>query len=183
MVRTTLRPRRPERRAHHERTLDERSLRLALHQPRRHVARPNRDVQRRRGCLADGNTNAAHGRSGVRVGGVSQTRGGRQRRSAPTTILAQRRRDRLGNHRQRLQRGGHVLGERHAIGVLQAPSVVTVYDDGYGISVPNQFQMVKENIYAILQGFQRDARPIPSTGRRNCPWPRASNLGNNSQPK
>jgi pyruvate/2-oxoglutarate/acetoin dehydrogenase E1 component len=31
-----------------------------------------------------------------------------------------------------------------------------VYDDGYGISVPNQFQMVKENIFAILQGFQRD---------------------------
>src|SRR5512140_1758218 len=44
----------------------------------------------------------------------------------------------------------------NAIGVLQAPAVVTVYDDGYGISVPNQFQMVKENIYTILQGFQRD---------------------------
>ena len=44
----------------------------------------------------------------------------------------------------------------NAIGVLQAPAVITVYDDGYGISVPNQFQMVKENIYAILQGFQRE---------------------------
>ena len=44
----------------------------------------------------------------------------------------------------------------NAIGVLQAPAVITVYDDGYGISVPNQFQMVKENIHAILQGFQRD---------------------------
>jgi len=44
----------------------------------------------------------------------------------------------------------------NAIGVLQAPAVITVYDDGYGISVPNQFQMVKENIYAILQGFKRD---------------------------
>jgi 2-oxoisovalerate dehydrogenase E1 component len=44
----------------------------------------------------------------------------------------------------------------NAIGVLQAPTVITVYDDGYGISVPNQFQMVKENIHAILQGFQRD---------------------------
>jgi pyruvate/2-oxoglutarate/acetoin dehydrogenase E1 component/TPP-dependent pyruvate/acetoin dehydrogenase alpha subunit len=44
----------------------------------------------------------------------------------------------------------------NAIGVLQAPAVVTVYDDGYGISVPNQFQMVKENIYAILKGFERD---------------------------
>ncbi|HEX8991589.1 MAG TPA: transketolase C-terminal domain-containing protein, partial [Anaerolineales bacterium] len=44
----------------------------------------------------------------------------------------------------------------NAIGVLQAPAVITVYDDGYGISVPNQFQMVKESIYAILQGFQRE---------------------------
>jgi 2-oxoisovalerate dehydrogenase E1 component len=44
----------------------------------------------------------------------------------------------------------------NAIGVLQAPAVITVYDDGYGISVPNQFQMVKENIYAILKGFERD---------------------------
>src|SRR5215208_4351622 len=44
----------------------------------------------------------------------------------------------------------------NAIGVLQAPAVITVYDDGYGISVSNQFQMVKENIYTILQGFQRD---------------------------
>ena len=35
----------------------------------------------------------------------------------------------------------------NAIGVLQAPAVITVYDDGYGISVPNQFQMVKENIW------------------------------------
>jgi pyruvate/2-oxoglutarate/acetoin dehydrogenase E1 component/TPP-dependent pyruvate/acetoin dehydrogenase alpha subunit len=43
----------------------------------------------------------------------------------------------------------------NAIGVLQAPTVITVYDDGYGISVPNEFQMVKENIYAIMQGFQR----------------------------
>ena len=44
----------------------------------------------------------------------------------------------------------------NAIGVLQAPAVITIYDDGYGISVPNQFQMVKENIYAILEGFRRD---------------------------
>ncbi len=44
----------------------------------------------------------------------------------------------------------------NAIGVLQAPAIITVYDDGYGISVPNQFQMVKENIYTILQGFKRD---------------------------
>ncbi|MCB9111948.1 MAG: transketolase [Anaerolineales bacterium] len=44
----------------------------------------------------------------------------------------------------------------NAIGVLKAPAVITVYDDGYGISVPNQFQMVKENIGALLKGFERD---------------------------
>jgi 2-oxoisovalerate dehydrogenase E1 component len=53
----------------------------------------------------------------------------------------------------------------NAIGVLQAPAVITVYDDGYGISVPNQFQMVKENIYAILQGFQREPCPEPECER------------------
>ena len=47
----------------------------------------------------------------------------------------------------------------NAIGVLHAPAVITIYDDGYGISVPNQFQMVKENIYAILKGFQRTPCP------------------------
>ncbi|MBV6394935.1 MAG: 1-deoxy-D-xylulose-5-phosphate synthase [Anaerolineales bacterium] len=44
----------------------------------------------------------------------------------------------------------------NAIGVLRAPAIISVYDDGYGISVPNHFQMVKENIFALLQGFQRD---------------------------
>ncbi len=47
----------------------------------------------------------------------------------------------------------------NAIGVLKAPAVITIYDDGYGISVPNQFQMVKENIGMILQGFKREPCP------------------------
>lgn len=54
---------------------------------------------------------------------------------------------------------GHFWEAVNAIGVLHAPAIITIYDDGYGISVPNQFQMVKENIYAILQGFQRDPCP------------------------
>jgi len=44
----------------------------------------------------------------------------------------------------------------NAIGVLKSPAIISVYDDGYGISVPNQFQMVKENISAILSGFKRE---------------------------
>ncbi len=44
----------------------------------------------------------------------------------------------------------------NAIGVLKAPAIITIYDDGYGISVPNQFQMVKENIGTLLKGFERN---------------------------
>lgn len=53
---------------------------------------------------------------------------------------------------------GHFWESVNAIGVLKAPAIVTIYDDGYGISVPNQFQMVKENIGALLKGFERDPR-------------------------
>lgn len=54
---------------------------------------------------------------------------------------------------------GHFWEAVNAIGVLHAPAIISIYDDGYGISVPNQFQMVKENIHAILEGFQRDPCP------------------------
>ena len=53
----------------------------------------------------------------------------------------------------------------NAIGVLHAPAILTIYDDGYGISVPNQFQMVKENIGTILSGFQRDPCPADECDR------------------
>ncbi|MGZ6346784.1 MAG: alpha-ketoacid dehydrogenase subunit alpha/beta, partial [Anaerolineales bacterium] len=53
----------------------------------------------------------------------------------------------------------------NAIGVLHAPAIISIYDDGYGISVPNQFQMVKENIGTILKGFQRDPCPAEECDR------------------
>ena len=43
----------------------------------------------------------------------------------------------------------------NAIGVLRCPAVVTVYDDGYGISVANENQIAKENISELLDGFRR----------------------------
>jgi pyruvate/2-oxoglutarate/acetoin dehydrogenase E1 component/TPP-dependent pyruvate/acetoin dehydrogenase alpha subunit len=43
----------------------------------------------------------------------------------------------------------------NAIGVLKAPAILSIYDDGYGISVPNRYQMLKEDIHALLSGFQR----------------------------
>jgi pyruvate/2-oxoglutarate/acetoin dehydrogenase E1 component/TPP-dependent pyruvate/acetoin dehydrogenase alpha subunit len=54
---------------------------------------------------------------------------------------------------------GHFWEAVNAIGVLHAPAIISIYDDGYGISVPNQFQMVKENIGSILKGFQRNPCP------------------------
>lgn len=43
----------------------------------------------------------------------------------------------------------------NAIGVLGAPAVVSIWDDGYGISVPNKYQMVKGDLTELLSGFQR----------------------------
>lgn len=43
----------------------------------------------------------------------------------------------------------------NAIGVLRCPAIVTVYDDGYGISVSNESQIAKENISELLEGFRR----------------------------
>lgn len=44
----------------------------------------------------------------------------------------------------------------NAIGVLQVPVVMSVWDDGHGISVPQKYQTTKENISEVLKGFQRD---------------------------
>ncbi|MEJ2302429.1 MAG: thiamine pyrophosphate-dependent enzyme [Anaerolineales bacterium] len=44
----------------------------------------------------------------------------------------------------------------NAIGVLKAPVVLSIWDDDYGISVPNEYQMVKASISELLKGFQRE---------------------------
>jgi pyruvate/2-oxoglutarate/acetoin dehydrogenase E1 component/TPP-dependent pyruvate/acetoin dehydrogenase alpha subunit len=43
----------------------------------------------------------------------------------------------------------------NAIGVLHAPALISIWDDGYGISVPNLYQITKQDLSAVLQGFQR----------------------------
>lgn len=43
----------------------------------------------------------------------------------------------------------------NAAGVLQVPLVLSIWDDGYGISVPNEFQTTKGSISAVLRGFQK----------------------------
>ncbi|HSP14091.1 MAG TPA: thiamine pyrophosphate-dependent enzyme [Thermoanaerobaculia bacterium] len=46
----------------------------------------------------------------------------------------------------------------NAGGVLQSPMIVSIWDDNYGISVPNDFQITKGNISELLKGFQRDPK-------------------------
>ena len=41
----------------------------------------------------------------------------------------------------------------NAVGVLQVPMLLSIWDDGFGISVPNAFQMTKGDIARILEGF------------------------------
>jgi 2-oxoisovalerate dehydrogenase E1 component len=43
----------------------------------------------------------------------------------------------------------------NAAGVLQIPMVISVWDDGHGISVPKKYQTTKESISEILKGFAR----------------------------
>lgn len=50
---------------------------------------------------------------------------------------------------------GHFFEALNAIGVMQAPVVMSVWDDAYGISVPSKYHTTKENISEILKGLQR----------------------------
>jgi pyruvate/2-oxoglutarate/acetoin dehydrogenase E1 component/TPP-dependent pyruvate/acetoin dehydrogenase alpha subunit len=44
----------------------------------------------------------------------------------------------------------------NAAGVLQVPMVISIWDDGYGISVPNEYHTTKGSISEILKGLQRN---------------------------
>lgn len=43
----------------------------------------------------------------------------------------------------------------NAIGVLGAPAMISIWDDGYGISVANEHQITKGDLSAVLSGFRR----------------------------
>ena len=51
----------------------------------------------------------------------------------------------------------------NAAAVLQIPMVLSIWDDGYGISVPNEFQTTKGSISTILNGFEK-----PLSLLQNC---------------
>jgi len=44
----------------------------------------------------------------------------------------------------------------NAAGVLQVPMVISIWDDAYGISVPNEYHTTKGSISEILKGLQRN---------------------------
>ena len=43
----------------------------------------------------------------------------------------------------------------NAAGVLQIPVLISIWDDGWGISVPTKYQTTKGDVSEILKGFQR----------------------------
>lgn len=51
---------------------------------------------------------------------------------------------------------GHFWESINAAGVMQIPLAVSIWDDGYGISVPTKYQTTKGSIYEVLQGFKSD---------------------------
>ncbi len=50
---------------------------------------------------------------------------------------------------------GVFLETVNAAGVNQIPVIISIWDDGYGISVPNELQTTKGDISEALKGFQR----------------------------
>ena len=63
---------------------------------------------------------------------------------------------------------GHFWETMNAAGVLQVPLIVSVWDDGYGISVSKKYQTIKESISTALRGFKRTKRQPGTTTSGRC---------------
>jgi len=50
----------------------------------------------------------------------------------------------------------------NAAGALKAPMLLSIWDDGYGISVPSEYHLTKGHLSSILRGFQRS--PVENEG-------------------
>jgi len=51
---------------------------------------------------------------------------------------------------------GHFFETINAIGVLKVPVVMSIWDDGWGISVSKEYQTTKGSISEVLKGFELD---------------------------
>ncbi len=52
---------------------------------------------------------------------------------------------------------GHFFETFNAAAVLQIPVAIAVWDDGYGISVPKDYQIVKSSVSKALEGFRKNS--------------------------
>jgi 2-oxoisovalerate dehydrogenase E1 component len=46
----------------------------------------------------------------------------------------------------------------NAIGIMGGPVVISIWDDNYGISVPIDYQVTKQNLSEVLKGFEYDEK-------------------------
>ena len=67
---------------------------------------------------------------------------------------------------------GHFWEAVNAIGVLRAAVLLSIWDDGYGISVANEYQICKADLSEMLSGFAPEAR-----GKRRLRALQGSRLG------
>ena len=64
---------------------------------------------------------------------------------------------------------GHFWEAVNAIGVTRSPVAISIWDDGYGISVPNEYQVTKENLSELLSGFAYDEEKNQGYNIYRCP--------------
>ncbi|QKG79363.1 alpha-ketoacid dehydrogenase subunit alpha/beta [Tenuifilum thalassicum] len=55
---------------------------------------------------------------------------------------------------------GHFWETLNAAAVLQVPMVLAVWDDGYGISVPKDYQTAKGSISELVKGFEKGEKDV-----------------------
>jgi 2-oxoisovalerate dehydrogenase E1 component len=53
---------------------------------------------------------------------------------------------------------GYFFEALNAAGVLKVPLAISVWDDGYGISVPKEYQTIKSSISEALRGFEKSGK-------------------------
>jgi pyruvate/2-oxoglutarate/acetoin dehydrogenase E1 component/TPP-dependent pyruvate/acetoin dehydrogenase alpha subunit len=53
---------------------------------------------------------------------------------------------------------GYFFETLNAAGVLQVPLAISIWDDGFGISVPQEFQTTKQSMSELLKGFEKDGK-------------------------
>jgi len=72
----------------------------------------------------------------------------------------------------------------NAVGVLGGPLVLSIWDDGYGISVPNRLQVTNGDLSALLSGFGRaggePAEPLASSSSGHADVSRGSDQPSSS---